>query len=496
MLVQLACQRFRGVHAVQQPEGMLQLIPQLRRGKGEFLLCCHRVQKLVNRGVMDKAFVLIRGKKLVQVERVFFCLAVDLYAPGQLIPDDLAHLIGEHIQLRQRAIRVFFLSGPVAFAALFIRVCPVIDGLIRKFVIRQRLEGGSGQMQRESALNMVEGHVRLVGVNALMRLVDDQHVPFQIHNLLQLVVLPAEIDGALQILQGYKLDQPHRLIIRILRPLLRVLIVRGIGHHQWPVLNPVHIADKEVSGLPPKESIIIRIPGIGDSRPVGDDQHPFRGDLLNEIIYGQRLPEARFRVPEELRPFMVLPVCDSLPYRVCLFIPQVVRNHFMQILHNPAIAAEFIETFPGVRRRNMEPFVPIIRVEVFVSLILWLLNPLLPKVRVKVGIPEGVAGAVIKGSCTLPFLLGFNAGRMGLLINPLIHILFGITNLDVSIMIGNPRSRIGINHRHNLGSGLDLALYALCHLCHLLYMSLDEADLFIGKAVLFVQLLINRFDRC
>ena len=132
---------------------------------------------------------------------------------------------------------------------------------------------------------------------------------------------------------------------------------------------------------------------------------------------------------------MILPVCDRLPYRVGLFIPQTVSNDLMHIFHDPAITAEFIEPAPGVRRRNMEPFVPVFWIEEFISFVLRLQNALFPQICMKVRVTECIAGAIIKGSSALPFLLCFHTGSMRLLIDPLIHILFGITDLDVAIMI-------------------------------------------------------------
>ena len=62
-------------------------------------------------------------------------------------------------------------------------------------------------MQRETAPDVVEGHVGLEGVHALVRLVDDEDVPLEVGDVLELVVLPAEVDGALQVLQAHELDE-------------------------------------------------------------------------------------------------------------------------------------------------------------------------------------------------------------------------------------------------------------------------------------------------
>ena len=49
-------------------------------------------------------------------------------------------------------------------------------------------------MQREAALDMVERHIGLEGVDALMRLVDDEHVPGEFSDLVELWVLSAKTD--------------------------------------------------------------------------------------------------------------------------------------------------------------------------------------------------------------------------------------------------------------------------------------------------------------
>ena len=65
-------------------------------------------------------------------------------------------------------------------------------------------------MQCELALYMIERHVGLEGVHALVRLVDDEDVPLEVGHMLELVVFAAEVDGALEVLQAYELDEALR----------------------------------------------------------------------------------------------------------------------------------------------------------------------------------------------------------------------------------------------------------------------------------------------
>ena len=63
-------------------------------------------------------------------------------------------------------------------------------------------------MQREAALDVVERYVGLEGVYALVRLVDDEHIPGEVGNLVELLVHAAEADGTLEVLKAHELDEP------------------------------------------------------------------------------------------------------------------------------------------------------------------------------------------------------------------------------------------------------------------------------------------------
>ena len=63
---------------------------------------------------------------------------------------------------------------------------------------------------RESALAARERPIHLRRIAPRLprvRLVDDEDVPLEVGDVLELVVLPAEVDGALQVLQAHELDE-------------------------------------------------------------------------------------------------------------------------------------------------------------------------------------------------------------------------------------------------------------------------------------------------
>ena len=49
-------------------------------------------------------------------------------------------------------------------------------------------------MEGELALDMVERHVGLESVHSFVRLIDDERIPFDFGDVLELVELPAELD--------------------------------------------------------------------------------------------------------------------------------------------------------------------------------------------------------------------------------------------------------------------------------------------------------------
>ena len=94
-------------------------------------------------------------------------------------------------------------------------------------------------MQRELAADAVKGKVGLVGVHAFMGFVDDQHIPVQLGQVLQLVVLAAEILGAFHVLQADELDS----LIQFLALRGGIQIALLIQHMGLPGKG-IHMADE------------------------------------------------------------------------------------------------------------------------------------------------------------------------------------------------------------------------------------------------------------
>ena len=179
---------------------MAQLVAQFWRGKRIFLLCGQSVEETFHIVIVNESPIL-RLEELIQVECVLGLLAIDLHALCHFALDDVGHLVCEHVELRQVFIWVAsFRIVPVPLGLLLVRVCPVVNRVFGEFIVRDGLERRSGQVQRVPAFDMVEGNIRLVRVHAFVSLIDDEQIILVFRYVLQLVVMAAEFDGALQIL--------------------------------------------------------------------------------------------------------------------------------------------------------------------------------------------------------------------------------------------------------------------------------------------------------
>ena len=159
---------------------------------------------------MHEAAVLLGREELVEVEGELGLLAVDLHAAAGLPLDDVAHLVSEQVELGEVGIgvRLLGVGRPVALGLLLVSVCPVVDCVVGELLVGDGLERRAGEVQREAALDVVERHVGLEGVHALVCLVDDEHVPGEVGHLVELLVYAAEADGALEVLKAHELDEP------------------------------------------------------------------------------------------------------------------------------------------------------------------------------------------------------------------------------------------------------------------------------------------------
>ena len=132
-----------GVHAVEHPERVAQLVAQLGRRERELLLRGERVEELVHVGVVHEAAVLLGREELVEVEGELGLLAINLHAAAGLLLDDVAHLVGEQVELGEVGVgvRLLGVGRPVALGLLLVGVGPVVDGVVGELLVGDGLEG-------------------------------------------------------------------------------------------------------------------------------------------------------------------------------------------------------------------------------------------------------------------------------------------------------------------------------------------------------------------
>ena len=382
---------------------------------------------------MHKVSGLIDCKKFIQVKGPFFCFTVDFDALFQFIPNDLGHLIGEHIELRQIGIGILLalVALPVALFLLLVGIGPVIDGIFLEFFAGNRLERRAGQMQRKVAVNVVECHIRLVGIYALVCFVNNQNIPMNVIDFFQLFKFTAKVNGAFEVLQADELDA---LVVAIVQH-VQILIA---AHNKRLSLQGACVAHKQIPGIGTEKFFVIGIPRVCNRRAVRHDKDRVCIHPLTKLIGRQRLAEARLCVPEILALGMKAAVIQRFLYGVFLLLAQIIRCGGGQSLQDTTIAAEIIKMVARNRPGHMKPLV--FRV---------VLDAQLAKIAVKVFVSKSIAGAVLKRSVAAPFFLVYHIGSMGLLIQTLVYVLFGIADFRPSVMAGNFRSGIGINHRNN-----------------------------------------------
>ena len=433
--LQLFRQRSGTVHPVQQPEGVLQFGTQFRGGKRKFVLGGHGIQKAVYLSFVLKAAARLHLEELVQVKGKFLRFAVDLHAPPDLVPDDLGHLVGVEVEHGEVCVGVLLprCALPVPLGGLLVGVGPVEDGIPGKLIVRQRLEGRAGQVQRELAADTVKGKVGLVGVHALVGFVDDQHIPVQLGQVAQLVVLAAEILGAFHVLQADELNA----LIQFLALCGGIQIALLVQHMGLPGKG-IHMADKQIAGLPAQKAHIVAVPAIGDGRAVGDDKHRLCIDLLAEIVDGKGLAKAGLGVPEVFSAGVALVIDFGVVDSPCLFFPQGVGDGGIQ-LHPAPVHAEILKIPPGLLPIQMEPLVFAV-----------VLHVQLAEVGVEIVVGEHLAAAVIVDGIAPPLLVEQHIGGVGLLFQAFVHRLLGVADLRPAVVPGNFRGGIGVDHGHHL----------------------------------------------
>ena len=253
---------------------MAQLVAQFWRGERVFLLCGQSVEETFHIVIVNESPIL-RLEELIQVECVLGLLAIDLHALCHFALDDVGHLVCEHVELRQVFIWVAPLRiVPVPLGLLFVRIRPVVDRVFGEFVVRDGLERRSGQVQRVPAFDMVEGNIRLVRVHAFVSLINDEQIILVFRHILQLVVMTAELNGALQILQADELDGIRELALACK---MQVFVVADAV---WPASQSVHTADEPPAGIGADELGIVVIPGIRNCGTVRHNEDALRLAIL------------------------------------------------------------------------------------------------------------------------------------------------------------------------------------------------------------------------
>ena len=288
-------------------------------------------------------------------------------------------------------------------------------------------------MQRELAADAVKGKVGLVGVHAFMGFVDDQHIPVQLGQVSQLVVLAAEILGAFHVLQADELNA----LIQFLALCGGIQIALLVQHMGLPGKG-IHMADEQIAGLPAQKAHIVAVPAIGDGRAVGDDEHRLCIDLLAEIVDGKGLAKAGLGVPEVFPAGVALVIDFGVADSPCLLLPQGVGDGGIQ-LHPAPVHAEILKIPPGLLPIQMEPLVFAV-----------VLHVQLAEVGVEIVVGEHLAAAVIVDGIAPPLLVEQHIGGVGLLFQAFVHRLLGVADLRPAVVPGNFRGGIGVDHGHHL----------------------------------------------
>ena len=163
---------------------------------------------------------------------------------------------------------------------------------------------------------------------------------------------------------------------------------------------------------------------------------------------------------------MQLKIVQSLLNRLSLLITQGISNdRFLAVCDKSTVLLKVPEHRLRLHAANLKPLV---------ILALLTLNLIPRKISMKISIPKCITRAVIIDGSTLPLLMPLNIGSMSLLIDTGIYVLLRITNLSPAIMPLNLRSRIGIDHRHRLGAGLNLRSIISHHAISLTLVSIKS----------------------
>ena len=292
-------------------------------------------------------------------------------------------------------------------------------------------------MQREAALDVVEGHVGLEGVHALVRLVDDQHVPGEVGHLVELLVHAAELDGALEVLKAHELDEPLGTPVPQVRQVLVACEAVGLAR------KGTHAADEAEARAGADELHIVVVPGVRDGGAVRHDEHLRGADAAAEVVGGQRLAEARLCVPQELAALVGAGVVGRLLNGALLLGAQFILNRLGHVQH-AVVLAELPEAHLGRRGLDLVPLGV-----GFVGHVQTL------EVTVEIGVAERLA-RVLVGGVAVPVDDVAHVGGVRLLLDARLHVLLGVANLRPPVVPRYLGRGIGIDLGKGGARGLDL----------------------------------------
>ena len=386
-------------------------------------------------------------EKLVQVESIFRGrgLVVKADALPYLVAHDVAHPVGEKVQARHVFIGITVQAVPVLLGLLFLGIAPVEDLVVGKLPSGNGLERGAREVEGEPSPYVVEGAVGALRVNALVGLVDDQQVPFQLPHPLQFVIGAAEEYGPFQPLQAFKTYLPVEAVARARRAEpFHELLAR---HHVALVAQGVVVAHKAEARLPPYEALEVVVPRVGNARAIGHNEHVERLFALHapyQFIGGERLAEAGLGVPKEFAARPPAHVVQGEPDGLLLLVAKHIRGADGHAGILPGGKLVEIHQRPGAV--YVEPFGAGMALHVFAPF----------QEVVEVVVAKEFSAAVLKKSVVLPQQFILYPSGVYLLADAPLHAVLGFANLCPSLVLGIPGRLIGVNHRHHAPEAADM----------------------------------------
>ena len=135
-------------------------------------------------------------------------------------------------------------------------------------------------MQRPLAADVVKRSVGPISIDPLVCLIYNKDIPrqpFLCADFRQFFVTSAEVNGVLQILQTDEFNAALCISIELCSVFLSAV-------NKLPVLDSIHVTDKEIAGLRAEKGHIILIPGICNRRTVRHDEDIPCAELHAQVI--------------------------------------------------------------------------------------------------------------------------------------------------------------------------------------------------------------------